>query len=115
MKFGERVKELRNKEGITQRELAEILEVNFTYVSKIENDRIEAPPSEKLIRKLAKVLKTDPDALVELSGKIDSRKLQDIAMDTPEAGAVLRRIQKDPPSTKQWKRISKYLYDNNEE
>ena len=115
MKFGERVKNLRMKERITQRQLAEILDVNFTYVSKIENDRLEAPPSEKLIRRLALVLRTDPDALVELAGKIDSRKLQDIAMKKPEAGKVLRRIQRDPPTTKQWRRISKYLDEQDKE
>ncbi len=115
MKFGERVKELRMKERITQRQLAEILDVNFTYVSKIENDRLEAPPSEKLIRRLALVLRTNPDDLVELAGKIDSRKLQEIAMEKPEASQVLRRIQRDPPSTRQWKRISKILEDRDKE
>lgn len=114
MKFGERVKELRKKERITQRQLAEMLDVNFTYVSKIENDKLEAPPSEKLIRQLALELKTDPDELVALSGKIDHRKFQDIAMRKPEASSVLRRMQRRPPTTEQWRKIGKVLDDDNE-
>lgn len=109
MRFGERVKELRKKARITQRQLAEILDVNFTYVSKIENDRLEAPPSEKLIRRMAQVLSTDAEELVALSGKINARQLQDIAMKKPEAGAVLRRIQRRPPTTKQWRKIGDIL------
>ena len=109
MKFGEIVKELRKQERITQRQLAEILDVNFTYVSKIENDRLETPPSEKLIRRLAQALRTDPDNLVALSGKIDARQLQDIAMHKPEASAVLRRIQRRPPTTQQWREIGEFL------
>lgn len=115
MKFGERVKELRTKERITQRQLAEILDVNFTYISKIENDRLEAPPSERLIRRLALVLKTEPDELVELSGKIDARTFQDLSMKEPEARAVLRRIQRQPPKPATWKRIGRILDEQDEE
>ncbi|MCY4062336.1 MAG: helix-turn-helix transcriptional regulator [Chloroflexi bacterium] len=93
MKFGERIKELRKQKRITQRQLAESLNRDFTYISKIENDRLEVLPSEETIRNIARELKADPEELLDLAGKIDSRKLREIARETPEASAILRRIQ----------------------
>ncbi|MCL4552019.1 MAG: helix-turn-helix domain-containing protein [Candidatus Marsarchaeota archaeon] len=52
MSFGRKLKELRLRADLTQTELAEAVGVDYTYLSKIENDRVE-PPSEKVILKLA--------------------------------------------------------------
>ena len=111
--FGKTVKRLRKQHRITQRQLAELLEVNFTYISKIENDRLDAPPSEKLIRKTAQVLETDPEELLELAGKIDFHELQDIAKDIPDASAVLRRMQSRQLTQDQWSKIKHMLEDKN--
>lgn len=48
------VKEARNRLGLTQRALAERLEVDHTYLSKIENGHI--PPSRALLMRLSRVL-----------------------------------------------------------
>lgn len=109
MTFGEKVKELRKRHRITQRDLAEKLGINFTYVSKIENDKLEAPPSEDLIRRLAEILHSDPEILLDLAGKLDFRRLQQIAIDIPEASTVLRRIQKNVPTKSQWSKIRRLL------
>jgi len=53
--FGQRLRELRKEARISQRELAERVEVDFTYLSKIENDRVE-PPSEAVIRKTRELI-----------------------------------------------------------
>lgn len=107
--FGEKIKELRKDRKITQRDLAAKLGINFTYVSKIENDKLEAPPSESLIRKLADVLEVEPDVLLDLAGKLDFKRLQQVAMNVPEAGTVLRRIQESNLTDDQWSKISKIL------
>lgn len=109
MMFGEKIKELRKDRKITQRDLAAKLGINFTYVSKIENDKLEAPPSESLIRKLADVLEVEPDVLLDLAGKLDFKRLQQVAMNVPEAGTVLRRIQESNLTDDQWSKISKIL------
>lgn len=70
-KFGARLRELRIQAGMTQRELAAKVNVDFTYLSKIENG-VMPPPSEKTILQLAKALNTDKDALMLLAGKIPS-------------------------------------------
>ncbi len=71
MNFGERVRELRKEQGLSQRELAARSGIDFTYLSKIENARME-PPSEKVILNMAEALDADPDELVLLAGKIPS-------------------------------------------
>ena len=72
MTFGERVRELRKAKNLTLRELAAKLKVNFTYLSKIENQKLSFGeyPSEDLIRKLAKVLGAEEDELLLLAQKI---------------------------------------------
>jgi PGF-pre-PGF domain-containing protein len=68
-KFGEKLRELRTKAGMSLRELADKVNVDFTYLSKIENG-VLPPPSEKVIRLLAESLKADEDELLTLAGKI---------------------------------------------
>ena len=73
--FGLRLRELRKQAGLSQRELAERIGVNFSYLSKIESG-VMPPPSEAVIEKLAETLRTDKDEMLILAGKIPS----DIAM-----------------------------------
>ncbi|MCA9075806.1 MAG: helix-turn-helix transcriptional regulator [Planctomycetaceae bacterium] len=40
MTFGQRVRELREKRGLTQRELADALAVSVSYISKVENEKL---------------------------------------------------------------------------
>ncbi len=70
-KFGERVRELRKRSGMNQRQVADMVGIDFTYLSKIESGAL-LPPSEKVIRKLAGVLGADEDELITLAGKVPS-------------------------------------------
>jgi len=67
--FGASLKKLRIQAGLTQRELADRVNVDFTYLSKIENGALP-PPSEKVVLKLAETLNVDKDELLTLAGKI---------------------------------------------
>ncbi len=42
MKFGQKVRTLRQAKGLSQRALAPMLGIDFTYLSKIENERLDA-------------------------------------------------------------------------
>lgn len=72
MRFGEKVRHLRKAKGLTQRDLADRVKVNFTYISKIENGKLDFGeyPSDDLIRKLARVLGADADEMFLLAEKI---------------------------------------------
>jgi len=69
--FGAKLRELRQQLGLTLRELADKVGIDFTYLSKIENG-VLPPPSEKVISKLAEVLGADKDELTILAGRIPS-------------------------------------------
>jgi transcriptional regulator with XRE-family HTH domain len=72
MTFGERVRELRKAKNLTLRDVAGKVDINFTYLSKIENGKLDFSdfPSEKLIRRLAKALGGDVDELLLLAEKV---------------------------------------------
>ena len=67
--FGRKLRELRVKAHLTQRQLADKVQVDFTYLSKIENGAVP-PPREKVMLRLAEVLNTDVDELIALAGRI---------------------------------------------
>ena len=79
--FAETVKTLRKQKRITQRDLAEKIGVDFTYISKIENARLVHSPSEDTIRKIASVLETDADALIVLAEKVPKKLQETIVTD----------------------------------
>ncbi|MFC2034319.1 helix-turn-helix domain-containing protein, partial [Chloroflexota bacterium] len=67
--FGEKLRKLRKQAGFSQRELAEKIGVNYSYLSKIESGAMP-PPSEKVISRLAEILNTDKDELMTMAGKV---------------------------------------------
>ena len=72
MRFGDRVRELRTAMGLSQRALGERVGVSFTYISKVENGKLDFGdyPSEDLIRRLAAALAADEEELLLIAEKI---------------------------------------------
>ncbi len=68
--FGTKLRELRQDKGLTLRALAEAAGIDFTYLSKIENDRVEHLPSAETIRDLAQALDEDAMGLLQLANKL---------------------------------------------
>ncbi len=102
MTFGERVKELRKARGVSQRDLAGRVGIDFTYLSKIENDRME-PPSEDTIRRIAEALDASADDLLVLADRFPS-DLADDLKDTETIGALRRSLAGDFDSFEDVKR-----------
>ena len=100
--FGGKLRELRKAKNYTQRQLAEKAEIDFTYLSKIENDLPGYLPSEEVIRKLAKLLETDPEELVLLAQRIP-KTIQENMAKNPRAAAFLRDASS--LNDKEWDRI----------
>jgi HTH-type transcriptional regulator, competence development regulator len=48
--FGSTLKQLRRDRGMSQRQLADLVGVDFSYISKLENDRLPPPASETIAR-----------------------------------------------------------------
>src|SRR5260370_38308934 len=72
MTFGSRIRELRQAKNLTLRDMAKKVKVTFTYLSKIENQKLSFGefPSDELIVRLARALDADPDELLILAEKI---------------------------------------------
>lgn len=72
MNLGERIRELRQAKRLTLRDLAAKVGVGFTYISKIENDKLEEGhgPSEKLLHLLAEELDADEEELLLLAERV---------------------------------------------
>ena len=68
--FGKRLREARMERGLTLRELAKEARVNFTYLSKIENERVPYTPAVDTIRDLARILKADSLEFLNLANKL---------------------------------------------
>ena len=68
--FGQKLREFRQEKGMTLRALAEAAGVDFTYLSKIENDKVGYLPGAETIRDLAQALSVDAIELLELANKL---------------------------------------------
>jgi HTH-type transcriptional regulator, competence development regulator len=88
--FGGRIQRLRRELGLTQRDVAGKLGIDFTYLSKLENNRGE-PPSEETVRKLAEVLGADAEELLALAGRVPA-ELRELAQNDVEFARFLRRL-----------------------
>ncbi|HEX2846249.1 MAG TPA: helix-turn-helix transcriptional regulator [Chitinophagaceae bacterium] len=81
--FGQILKEIRRSKNISQRELAVNAGVDFTYISKLENDRLP-PPAADTIAKLAAHLDTPEEVFFAASGKMNN-EIRDVITSSPEA------------------------------
>lgn len=111
MTFGGRVRQLRKDHRLTLRELAAEVGINFTYLSKIENDQ-GAPPSEATIRRLAKVLQTNEDELILLADKLPELFEQDL-LNRPEqqVAELYRSMIGKQYDNHEWQQILQLLRD----
>ena len=69
MDFGERLRELRKQQGLSQRALAALIGVDYTYISKLETGA-NPPPSAETIHRMAQELEANESELRVLAGKL---------------------------------------------
>jgi transcriptional regulator with XRE-family HTH domain len=100
VQFGQRLRELRKAKGLSQKDLAGKVDIDFTYLSKVENGRM-SPPSEKTILALAKALNTDSDELLALANKIPSDLAKNMDLETIKLlrSVTTQRYTSDDEST----------------
>jgi len=94
--FGQLIRQARKDKGYSQRELAKLVELDFTYVSKLENNRAEYPPKEAAICLLAHHLELDAEELIFLAGRIPERDEDLLKQNYKAMPALFRRMRKDP-------------------
>ncbi len=75
MTFSDKVRSLRKAKGWSLRTLAEKVGVGFTYLSRVENQRLNFGdyPSDALIHRLADALEADEEELLVLAERVPDR------------------------------------------
>lgn len=111
MSFGNRIRQLRKAHRYTLRELADLVGIDFTYLSKIENDRAPAPAEER-IRTLAVLLDADAEELILLADKLPADFEQDL-LDRPEqqVAELYRSIVGKRYTDEEWQQVLQLLRD----
>lgn len=104
--FGQTLKEIRRAKDVSQRELAEKVGVDFSYISKLENDRMPPPAAETIV-KLAEALDVPAEVLLANSGKVSS-ELKDV-ISSPEAIRFLNEVKDMNLSNDEWKSLHEQL------
>ena len=93
LKFGAFVRQERVAKELGLREMAKMIGVSPTYLSKVERDEF-SPPAEDKVRKIAEIIKIDVDELLALAGKVSS-DLSEIIREHPRELAALLRTTRD--------------------
>lgn len=90
MFFGERIRELRESQGLLQRQLAANLEIDTPMFSKIE--RGERKAKREQVLKIAEILKASEQELLALWL---ADQIKEIVIDEDQALQALKIAQKD--------------------
>lgn len=88
--FGQRLRQLRKDRKLTQQALADLVGIDVTYLSKLENDK-DSPPGDDTIRRIAANLHSDSEELLALAGKIPPA-IKLLAAADPQFAQLLRRL-----------------------
>lgn len=88
-KFGEFVRRARETNGVGLREMAKMIGVSPTYLSKIERDEF-TPPTEEKVRAIAQIIDCDVDELLARAGRVSSDLSEIIRRRPVELASLLR-------------------------
>ena len=105
--FGEALRELRRSRGMSQRELAEGVGVDLSYISKVENDRLPAPAADTIVR-ICDILGFEPDVLLALTKKIPS-DVKDMLSGSAAAQQFAREARAMKLTDGEWEKLTKGL------
>ncbi|MFT3703015.1 MAG: helix-turn-helix transcriptional regulator [Agriterribacter sp.] len=104
--FGNILKASRRSKNISQRDLADAVGCDFTYISKLENDRLP-PPAADTVKKISEVLEIPSEILLAHSGKVSS-EIKDV-MSNPEAIKFIQEVHQMNLSEEEWKSLHSQL------
>ena len=105
--FGQTLKEMRRSKGVTQRQLATAVGVDFSYISKVENDRMP-PPAADTIVKICEKLGVSPDELLAMTGKMPT-PIKEAISENPAAQHFLREAQTMTLTDDEWGALRQQL------
>lgn len=105
--FGQALRKYRRSSEISQRELADRIGIDFSYLSKLENDRIPPPAADTIVA-ICNELGIDPEELLALTGKIPS-DVQKTVSTSVGAQVFMREVQQMGLTDNEWQALTKEL------
>lgn len=105
--FGRSLRTLRRSKSVTQRELARKVGVDFSYISKVENDRL-SPPAADTIVKICEALGVAPEELLASTGKIP-RQLREMLGTSQSALQFAREAYQMALTDEEWGEMTKQV------
>lgn len=103
MSFGKILQEIRRRKGKTQREIANAISMDYSYYSKLENDRLGSNPTRETIDKISAALECNEDEKNEL--------LLSAGRTTEEFEQVAKVVIEDPEKSGSFNRLFKAALD----
>lgn len=97
--FADLLREKRRSTGISQRQLAEQADVDFSYISKLENGRLP-PPAAETIERIAAILGCAVEELLAAARKMPVGAND--ALSAPSAIRFLSEATRMRPSAEEW-------------
>jgi transcriptional regulator with XRE-family HTH domain len=94
--FGQTVRAARKRKDLTLRELSGEVDLHFSYLSRIENDRLPHPPSEEVVRRLSRRLDLNADRAMVKAGWIPDWLRSYLVDNEAFTARLMKRIQQDP-------------------
>ncbi len=88
--LGERIRELREQQDLSVRELAKRLKVSAPFLSDVELGRRH--PSDQVLARLASSLQTTVEDLKKHDSRAPVRELKRIVANDPQMGFALRQV-----------------------
>jgi len=98
MSFGKLLRNLRSKKGVSIKKLAAELNLDYTYISKLENSKVT--PSAEIANRFAKYFRYDSDELLLAAGKLP-KDIAYILKSNPKGAADFLRRKFSASSYKQ--------------
>lgn len=101
MTFGQILRRIRRSKEMTQREVAQNIAMDYSYFSRLENDRFDSKPTRDTVDKIADALSCNEEERSELlaaAGRINEEIEQAarIASKDPVFGKLFRAVVRLP-------------------
>lgn len=103
MSFGRRLQEIRRRKGKTQREIANLISMDYSYYSKLENDRLDSKPTRETVDKISVALECNDEEKNEL--------LLSAGRTSEEFEQVVKVVSEDPEKSGSFNRLFKAVLD----
>jgi transcriptional regulator with XRE-family HTH domain len=106
--FGSVLREKRRQSSLSQRELAAKAGVDFSYISKLENDRLP-PPSAETIVLISSILGSSSEELLALTGKL-RQEVQEAVGNSQAAQEFLQSASLMKLTEAEWREMMSLLH-----